>query len=74
LDKGDHPHLSYYDYTNSDLKYAHWDGSSWYIEAIDTAGDVGVCTSIVLDSSGHPHISYVDNSFSGALKYAWYGE
>ena len=29
LDSADRPHISYFDYFNNDLKYTHWDGSSW---------------------------------------------
>jgi PKD repeat protein len=73
LDSSDHPHISYYDVTNCDLKYARWTGSAWEIETVDSAGDVGTDTSIALDSSDHPHISYCDLT-NGDLKYArWMG-
>jgi hypothetical protein len=60
LDSIDCPHISYFDVTNGDLKYAKWTGSSWSIETVDADGDVGWDTSIGLDSGDHPHISYTD--------------
>ena len=74
LDSNDHPHISYYDFSNGDLKYAHWDGENWSSETVDSAGDdVGQFTSIAIDSNGYPHVSYYDVS-NGNLKYArWTG-
>ncbi len=73
LDKSDYPHISYYDNTNSDLKYAFWNGSTWNIEEVDSVSGFGVGTSIALDSSGFTHISYHDSA-NGYLKYAkWTG-
>ena len=43
--------ISYYDWTNDDLKYAHWDGVAWLIQAVDTGGDVGWYNSLALDRS-----------------------
>ena len=40
LDSSDHPHISYYDETNSDLKYAYQDAGGWHIETVDSAGAV----------------------------------
>jgi hypothetical protein len=46
---------------------------AWNIETIESAGEVGTHTSIVLDMSGMPHISYHDQT-NGDLKYAhWNG-
>ncbi len=76
LDSSDNPHISYVDYGNGDLKYAHFDGTDWYIETVDSPGSD---PSISLDSSDNPHISYVDYG-NGDLKYAhfdgtdWYIE
>jgi hypothetical protein len=68
-----HPHISYYDHTNGNLKYARWSGSEWIIETVDSAGDVGRYTSLALDGTGNAHISYYDVSNSN-LKYAvWDG-
>jgi PKD repeat protein/ribosomal protein L40E len=73
LDSSGNPHISYFDSTNGDLKYARWTGYSWYIRTVDSTGDLGYSPSIALDSSGNPHISYFDYTNS-ALKYArWTG-
>ena len=73
LDEGGNPHISYYDETNGDLKYARWTGSAWSIETVDSDGCVGMSTSIALDEGGNPHISYYDWD-NMDLKYArWVG-
>ena len=73
LDPLGNPHISYYDETNSDLKYARWTGSEWSVETLDSTGMVGRYTSIAVDSSGNPHISYYDLTNTD-LKYAgWNG-
>jgi hypothetical protein len=68
LDSSGNPHISYYDATKGDLKYAYNDGS-WHTDTVDNSGNVGEDTSIALDSSGNPHISYYDKTNSN-LKYA----
>ncbi len=75
LDASGNPHISYYDYTNGALKYASDRGFNpvskkweWRITTVDSTGDVGMDTSIALDSSGNPHISYYDDT-NGDLKY-----
>ncbi len=73
LDQNNYAHISYYDNTNDDLKYAKWDGSAWNIETLDNEGNVGHNTSIVIDQNDHPHISYYDFT-NHDLKYAkWDG-
>jgi len=69
LDGSGYPHIGYYDYTNQEVKYAAWDGSSWGIETVDWVGGMGQDISLALDSRGFAHISYYDASNSG-LKYA----
>ncbi|MBD3400862.1 MAG: hypothetical protein GF399_11115, partial [Candidatus Coatesbacteria bacterium] len=61
LDSSGNPHISYFDSTNYDLKYAAWNGASWVIETVDSTGDVGRYTSLALDSYGSPSISYIGN-------------
>lgn len=68
LDANGNPHISYCDYTNNDLKYAHKSGGSWTIETVDATGDVGYSTSIALDANGNPHISYSDD-INADLRY-----
>jgi len=73
LDSGK-PRISYYDDApNKNLKYASCDtdciqAASWTTTAIDSAGDVGQYSSLVLDGS-KPHISYYDSG-NRDLKYA----
>ncbi len=69
------PHISYYDVTNGDLKYAYGTGPDewhleWYTETVDSTEDVGQYTSIVLDDEGDPHITYYDAG-NGDLRYAY---
>jgi hypothetical protein len=70
LDQADRAHISYYDGTNGDLKYARFDGAVWIIQTIETEGDVGTRTSLELDQASCPHISYRDVT-NQALKYAF---
>jgi hypothetical protein len=73
IDSQDRPHISYYDVTNGDLKYARRDGSEWHVETVDSGGDVGKYTSIEVDGGDRPHISYYDVTNKN-LKYAsWTG-
>src|SRR3989339_1770192 len=73
VDTNNSPHISYYDVTNYDLKYASWTGTNWSIKTVDSTGNVGSYTSIALDSNNRPHISYRDET-NYDLKYAsWTG-
>jgi len=69
LDRTGRAHISYYDDTNQDLKYATNASGSWVTTTVDSAGDVGRYTSIALDGAGRAHISYRDST-NYALKYA----
>ena len=65
-------HISYYDLTNRDLKYARSTGTPiWTIETIDSTGDIGLYSSLALDSNNRPHIAYYDLT-NRNLKYARY--
>ena len=67
-------HVSYFDLTNADLKYATCAAScttatSWQTVAVDQAGDVGDYSSLAVDGDGRVHVSYLDFTNSD-LKYA----
>jgi hypothetical protein len=71
LDSAGMPHIAYYAYGADDLRFGAFDGTSWSIEDVDTAGDVGAMASLVLDAADVPHISYIEyGSGDGDLKYA----
>lgn len=63
LDNTDHAHISYYDSSAKDLKYAFKDSGGWSIETVDSEGNVGTYTSLQLDSQGNPCISYHEKDF-----------
>ncbi len=70
VDSNGVPHISYYDDTNSNLKYAYLDGENWVTDTVDAKPGVGMWTSLALDSVGDPHISYYDEN-SGDLRYVY---
>jgi hypothetical protein len=79
IDKADHPKISYYKRMNPDssfalqLKYAYFDGTSWYRETVDPREGTGKFNTLALDGEGNPHIVY-SNIVSYDLEYAhWDG-
>ncbi len=50
------------------MKYAVWTGSAWRNETVDSVGDVGRYSSLVLRND-EPYISYIDYT-NNALRYA----
>ena len=71
LDALGNPHVSYFDLTNANLKYARRASGVWTKETADgSSNSVGSDTSIEIDANGNPHISYYDGTL-GDLKYAW---
>lgn len=72
LDSSNNPHISYYDDTNGNLKYAYQKDGIWTIETVDAVGNINtrIITSIAIDNSNNPHISYYESTNS-ALKYAY---
>jgi hypothetical protein len=63
FDASGNPHISYFDNTNKDLKYASKIGANpWTTETVDSTGDVGSQNSLAFDASGNPHIAYLDET------------
>lgn len=77
LDANGFPVVSYRDVTNGDLKVLHCGdancNSSNSIVSVDTVGNVGSHTSMVLDASGFPVVSYTESPF-GDLKVLHCGD
>ncbi|MCC7130470.1 MAG: hypothetical protein B6D39_04450 [Anaerolineae bacterium UTCFX2] len=72
LDSADNPHISYYDVTNKDLKYAYWNGAAWVTETLQSTGNVGMYTSLkIYTPTDTRHMCYYDAT-NGALRYAQY--
>lgn len=65
------PHVSYYEMTNSDLKYAFMSTCGWQVTAIDSGGSVGANSSLKLEPTAPytAHVSYYDLT-NHSLKYA----
>ena len=70
MDKNNKIHISYYDSTNGDLKYATYNSDTgvWETETIDSEGIVGSYTSIAVSRGGTVFISYYDMTNTN-LKY-----
>jgi hypothetical protein len=74
IDSSDHPHVSYYDESTGDLKYATKTASGWVPEVVapagkPNAGSFAIYTSIAVDAAGAPRIIYYDDN-THQLKYA----
>jgi LPXTG-site transpeptidase (sortase) family protein len=73
LNSSGFPVISYWDYTNLDLKVAVCGNATCSagntLTTVDSAGEVGGYSSLTLNSSGFPVISYLDNT-NGNLKVA----
>jgi hypothetical protein len=65
-------HISYFDKTQTVLKYAKWNGTSWLIQIVDTNTYTGYLPIIRLDKNKKPHIAYlgIRQLNGGFLKYA----
>lgn len=73
LDSDGNPVISYYDATNGNLKVAHCNdvncnGGNESLQTVDTPGDIGHYTSIVLDANGFPVISYYRVTGGGSIR------
>jgi hypothetical protein len=77
LDGAGNPHISYFDSKEDDIKYARWTGSGWHIQIVDNAvnssGEVGMNTSLVLNSQDMPRVAYFDGKNDDLKVALWTG-
>jgi hypothetical protein len=83
MDAAGNPHISYYREVYPDmripgqgyyalyLKYAYFDGKTWYIQTVDHRFGTGKFNSLALDAQGRPFIAYTD-IHPGDLDYAYW--
>ncbi|MBK8170294.1 MAG: hypothetical protein IPK60_08090 [Sandaracinaceae bacterium] len=62
-------HVSYYDNTNQNLKYAVRRDGTWHTYVVAAAGEAGRYTSIGVGADNTVHISYRDDT-AAAIRYA----
>ena len=79
IDSDGNLHLSYWSWSTSGtddswLKYAHFNGTSWSVETLQSImnqNNPTLHTSLDIDSSGNPHISYYDHK-NDTLRYTYH--
>ena len=66
------PYVTYYDQKNNDLVLASKIDGAWQLETVDSAGDTGLFSSVLVDEQGGVHISYMkqESASSGTVMYA----
>jgi hypothetical protein len=75
LDSQGYPRISYYREQYSDrrtarcLKYAYFDGKTWFVQTVDHRSGTGAWNSLALDLEDRPHISY--SIATGFLGFAY---
>lgn len=79
VEADNHLCVSYYDLSESQLKYACADTPQWQVTAVDNFGDMGQYSALTVEPNGKPHIVYYDASrqglrYAGPLKPAWHAE
>lgn len=77
LDSANNPNIAYYEYGSKDLIYGKKTDSVWSFETVDSGGNVGGFTSLVIDKSNKAHIAYSDLTnyrvkYATNFKGAWY--
>ena len=63
------PHISYYDFQKSDLRYARRISGNWQFYIVAGTGDDGQFSSIAIGPGGAPGITYYDAT-NGDLRFA----
>ncbi|MBN1295766.1 hypothetical protein JXA80_03235, partial [bacterium] len=76
IDENDRIHISFVNYSASDLVYSYRDDSGWHEETVDAGLIRGDYAAMVIDSMGQPWIAYTtdtennDGRYAVTLKYA----
>lgn len=79
FDEFNNPHISYFDLTGNNLKYATREANDrWRVEVVDATGTPGFhipvgASRIAVDRAGQPHIAYLGfryKAYDGELRYA----
>jgi len=72
------PRIGYFNLTTGQMQFASWGGNDWSKDNLTeySSGDVGLSTSLAMNSFGAPHISYMDNirdnlKFARAVGMSW---
>ena len=61
IDSNDNLHVTYFDYSYSNLEYMTYDGSSWSTPvSLDSTDNVGRDSSLAIDSNDNLHVTYLD--------------
>jgi hypothetical protein len=75
LDASGKPRIAYFESTHTSkgngakLKYAYFDGTSWFTKTVALRPRQGVYNSLAIDPAGQTHIAFAE---SGHLEYATY--
>jgi hypothetical protein len=71
MDGQGNPHVTYFELTNANLRYARRVGGVWTKETADgSTNSLGSDNSLKIDANGNPQVSYYDGT-TGDLKFAW---
>ena len=76
IDSAKTPYITYYDQNENDLALAVRKDSGWELTLVDTEGETGLFSSLLIDSNDRIHISFLrrEGESSGAVMYATRGK
>ena len=72
IDPDGNPHITYFGQDESDLVLASRGPNGWTLERVDTEGESGLFSSLVIDEAGRFHVSYLQriSPSRAVVKYA----
>ncbi|WP_309894287.1 PKD domain-containing protein [Archangium sp.] len=64
VDANRRPHITYYNSTHEQIRYAYWDGTQWMLRIVDGPGfntgrAAGPASYVKVGADGHPRVAYV---------------